>query len=76
MRTVYFEPVGFLIVCATDSLALETWAVEKCSGKKTMYFEPEGLSPGCELCDLWASVSSSVKDGEWVMNGSLTSLLI
>lgn len=36
--------------------------------KPPMYFESEGLSPGCELCDLWVSVSSSVKDGEWVMN--------
>lgn len=37
MRTVYFEPVGFLIVCATDSLALETWAVENVVEKNNVF---------------------------------------
>lgn len=52
MSTDCFEPVGLLIVCATGSLALETWAIENVVEKKTIHFKPEGLSPGSELCDL------------------------
>lgn len=36
--------------------------------EKTMHFEPGGLSPvsaASEPCDLRASVSPSLKDGEW-----------
>lgn len=68
MRTTCLEPIGLLIVCATDSLALESWAMEN-AVEKTMHFEPEGVSPGSAtsgLCDLWASVLSvSGKDREW-----------
>lgn len=54
MRIACFEPVGVLIICATDSLVRESWAVEHVVGK-TMHFEPEGLNPGSAksgLCDL------------------------
>lgn len=59
-----------LIVCGTESLALETWAVENVmkKNKQTIHFEPKGLSPGfasSELCDLCVLVSVSMKDRKW-----------
>lgn len=36
--------------------------------EKIMHFRPKGLSPGSaisKLYDLWASVSSPLKDREW-----------
>lgn len=37
------------MICTTDSLVLENWAVENM--EKTMYFEPEDLNPGSAISE-------------------------